>query len=228
MIPGSVLTRGRRRAVAHPRCCVRRLFSVFLITALGASAGDWPQWCGSDSKNMVSAEKGLPESFEPGEKLPDGTIALATARNVRWGVRLGNAIYSTPCIAGGKVFLGAVEKGNGTFLCLEAATGKVLWKWKAPPKQFPKDIDGFNLGIHEIPPQMGVCSTAIIEGNRVYFVSHRFEVICLDSNGSSTQPGEARVLWKFDMQEQVGAFPCDAANGSPVIDGDILYVQTSN
>src|SRR5512133_771707 len=30
------------------------------------------------------------------------------------------------------------------------------------------------------------------------------------------------------MQERVGAFPCDAANGSPLIDGDLLYVQTSN
>jgi len=30
------------------------------------------------------------------------------------------------------------------------------------------------------------------------------------------------------MQEKVGAFPCDAANGSPLIDGDLLYVQTSN
>ena len=30
------------------------------------------------------------------------------------------------------------------------------------------------------------------------------------------------------MGEQLGVFPCDAANGSPVIDGDLLYVQTSN
>ena len=76
---------------------------------------------------------------------------------------------------------------------------------------------------------MGVCSTATVDGDRVYFVSHRFEVVCLDVNGSAgTQAGEARVLWSFDMQEKVGAFPCDAANGSPLIDGDLLYVQTSN
>jgi hypothetical protein len=61
------------------------------------------------------------------------------------------------------------------------------------------------------------------------FVSHRFEVVCLDVNAQSdTQSGEARVFWSFDMQEKVGAFPWDAANGSPLIDGDLLYVQTSN
>jgi len=194
-----------------------------------ASAADWPQWCGSDAKNTVSSEKGLADSFVPGDKLPDGTIDLATSRNVRWGVRLGSGIYSTPSVAQGRVFVGGVERGEGVFVCLEAATGKLLWKWKAPPKRFPKDIDGFHLGIYEIPAQMGVCSTATIEGDRVYFVSHRFEVVCLDVNAQSgTQSGEARVLWSFDMQEQVGAFPCDAANGSPLIDGAVLYVQTSN
>jgi outer membrane protein assembly factor BamB len=205
---------------------------ALIILACGASsspAGDWPQWAGSDAKNMVSPEKGLPDSFVPGEKQPDGTIDLATARNIRWGVRIGNEIYSTPSIAGGKIFLGGREPGNGIFVCLEAATGKLLWKWKAPAKKFPNDIDGFHIGIHEIPAQMGVCSTAAIDGDRVYFVSHRFEVVCLDVNGQAgAEAGEARVIWLFDMQEKAGVFPCDAANGSPLIDGDLLYVQTSN
>ncbi len=197
--------------------------------AFSLRAGDWPQWAGSDAKNMVSAERGLPDSFTPGEKRTDGTLDLATARNVRWGVRIANAVYATPSIAEGKVFVGGMEQGNGIFVCLDAASGKVLWKWKAPSKKFPKDIDGFLLGIHEIPPQMGVCSTAAIDGDRVYFVSHRFEVVCLDVNGlGGAEPGEARVLWVFDMEEKAGVFPCDTANGSPIIDGDLLYVQTSN
>ncbi len=215
--------------------CMRRCAFVFYCLVIltcaahAVRAGDWPQWAGSDAKNMVSSEQGLPDSFAPGEKRADGTIDPATARNVRWGIKLGNALYSTPSIAQGKVFVGGMEQGNGIFACLEAATGKLLWKWKAPPKKFPKDIDGFNLGIHEIPPQMGVCSTAAIDGGRVYFVSQRFEVVCLDVNPpSGTEPGEARTIWTFDMQERAGVFPCDTANGSPVIDGDLLYVTTSN
>jgi outer membrane protein assembly factor BamB len=205
---------------------------ALVILACGAPsllAGDWPQWAGSDAKNMVSQEKGLPESFVPGDKKPDGTVDLATSRNVRWGVKVATAVYSTPSIAKGRIFLGGKEQENGLFVCLEAATGRLLWKWKAPAKKFPSDIDGFNIGIHEIPAQMGVCSTAAIDGDRVYFVSHRFEVVCLDVNGQAgTNAGEARVIWTFDMQEKAGVFPCDAANGSPLIDGDLLYVQTSN
>ncbi|MCX6906342.1 MAG: PQQ-binding-like beta-propeller repeat protein, partial [Verrucomicrobia bacterium] len=213
-------------------CRSATLFACLVLlasTALPLRAGDWPQWAGSDAQNMVSAAKGLPASFAPGEKRPDGTIDLATARNVRWGVKLGNAIYSTPSIAAGKIFVGAMEQKNGLMLCLDAATGKVLWKWMAPPKKFPRDIDGFHLGINEIPAQMGVCSSPTVTGGRVYFVSHRFEVVCLDVNGlTGTEPGEARVVWVFDMEEKAGVFPCDAANGSPIIDGDLLYVPTSN
>jgi outer membrane protein assembly factor BamB len=213
-------------------CRAATLFACVVLwasTAIYLRAGDWPQWAGSDAKNLVSPEKGLPETFVPGDKTTNGTIDLATARNVRWGVRVGNAIYSTPSIAGGKIFVGAMEQKNGLLVCLDAATGKLLWKWMAPPKKFPNDIDGFHLGIHEIPAQMGVCSSPTVNDGRVYFVSQRFEVVCLDVNGSAgTEPGEARVNWVFDMQEKVGAFPCDAANGSPIIDGDLLYVPTSN
>ena len=41
------------------------------------SAADWPQWCGTDGKNMVSTEKNLPESFEPGERRDDEGLRLA-------------------------------------------------------------------------------------------------------------------------------------------------------
>src|SRR5436190_559492 len=178
---------------------------------------------------MVSYEKGLPESFAPADKNPDGTINLATGRNIKWGVKVANAIYSTPSVAKGKLFVGGMEKDNGTFVCVDSATGRLLWRWRAPAKKFPNDIEGFHLGIHEIPAQMGVCSTAAIDGDRVYFVTHRFEVVCVDINGlTGPDAGAARVIWSFDMEKEAGVFPCDAANGSPLIEGDVLNVQTSN
>jgi outer membrane protein assembly factor BamB len=199
------------------------------LLASDASAGDWPQWCGSDGKNMVSPEKNLPESFTPGEKR-DATIDLATAKNVKWGVKVCNALYSTPAVVNGKIFIGGREPDNGIFVCLDAATGKTLWKWQAPPREFPKTIDGFSIGIHQIPLQMGVCSSAAVDAGRVYFVNNRCEVLCLDAHGQpeGEHTGEARVIWSLDMVDKLGVFPCDAANGSPLIDGDLLYVQTSN
>jgi outer membrane protein assembly factor BamB len=207
-----------------------RLAAAFLAlaatAAANAPANDWPQWCGSDGKNMVSAEKGLPESFAPGSKRNDGTIDVATATNVKWGVKLGDAFYSTPTVTGGKVFVGGLDDKNGTFLCFDAATGKRLWHWKAAPRDAPHRIDGFSIGISSIPQQIGVCSSAAVEGDRVYFVSNRFDAMCLDAAGSRS--GDARVVWKYDMWEKLGVFPCDTANSSPLIVGDLLYVGTCN
>jgi outer membrane protein assembly factor BamB len=180
---------------------------------------------------MVSLERGLPASFVPGEKRSkEASIDRATAKNVQWGVKVCDAFYSTPSVAGGKVFIGGLEGRDGVFVCLEAASGKVLWRWKASPREVPRRINGFSVGISEIPQQLGVCSTAAIDGDRAYFVSNRFEVVALEVNGQPPGPraGQARIAWSYDLWDQLGVFPCDAANGSPLVDGDLLYVPTSN
>lgn len=214
-------------------CLLLAAVGVLVAGADDARAGDWSQWCGSHSKNMVSAEKGLPDSFVPGEKQSQKrTIDLATARNVRWGVKVCDAFYSTPSIADGRVFVGGLESRNGVFVCLDEATGRLLWKWQAPPRAIPKEIDGFAIGISVIPQQIGVCSSAFVEGDRLYFVSNRFDVVCLDVHGQPGPPGpetgNARVVWTYDTWKELGVFPCDAGNGSPLLDGDLLYVPTSN
>ena len=121
---------------------MRRMICLLLIAGWlpvpevdRAWAGDWPQWCGSQGKNMASDEKGLPESFVPGTKQSrERTIDLSTAKNVKWGVKVCDAFYSTPSVAGGRVFIGGLDSGDGVFACLDETTGKLLWKWKAPPR----------------------------------------------------------------------------------------------
>jgi outer membrane protein assembly factor BamB len=180
---------------------------------------------------MVSSETGLPSSFVPGSKRSgDGTVDLSKATNVKWGTKIGSAFYSTPSVASGRVFVGGLDEEEGTFVCFDEATGQRLWEWKAPPREIPANIDGFSIGWHPIPRQIGVCSTATIDGDRVYFVSHRAEVICLDAAGQppGAEAGTARVIWTFDMWEKLGVFPCDASNGSPLMVGNLLYITTSN
>ena len=179
---------------------------------------------------MVSTEKGLPDGFVPGGKAADGTIDLSTTRNVKWGIRVGGTIYSTPAVAGGRIFIGGLAAHDGIFSCLDEATGKLLWQWRAAALKFPSKINGFPIGISENPARIGVCSSPAVDGDRVYFVSHRFELLCLDVRGQPPAPdaGKARVIWSLDMGADLGVFPCDVANGSPLIDGDVLYVPTSN
>ena len=200
-----------------------------LLFATVASAADWPQWCGTDGKNMVSPEKNLPESFVPGQKNSrTGEIRLGTAQHVKWGRKLCEAIYSTPAVVGGKIFIGGCRQTEGLMMCLDARTGKLVWEWRAPAKELPHRIEGWSIGIGEIPQSLGVCSSPLVEEDRVYFVSNDFKVVCLDARGEANAAGKARVLWSYDMWTQLKVFPCDAANGSVVLDGDLLYVNTSN
>ncbi len=66
-------------------------------------------------------------------------------------------------------------------------------------------------------------------------------VWCLDINGfrdgknegpitdeKLTGPNDADVIWSFDMIEEVGTYPHNLANSSPVMLGDLIFVSTSN
>jgi len=66
---------------------------LFFIRAVGAA--DQPQWGQRFSRNMISGERGLPESFDP-----------ATGKNIRWTAKIGSQSYATPIVANGKVFIG--------------------------------------------------------------------------------------------------------------------------
>src|SRR5687768_1322737 len=85
-----------------------------LLTSLGltvacitASAAEWPQWGGRAMRNMYSAEKNLPSSFDPG-KFKKGTeeIDIATTKNAKWVSKIGSQSYGNVTVAGGKVFVG--------------------------------------------------------------------------------------------------------------------------
>src|SRR3954447_1496137 len=58
-------------------------------------ADDSPQWGQAWSRNMTSAERGLPATFNP-----------ATGQNLKWSAELGTEAHSSPVVAGGKVYIG--------------------------------------------------------------------------------------------------------------------------
>jgi outer membrane protein assembly factor BamB len=137
-----------------------------------AHAGDQPQWGQAWSRNMVSAEKGLPDTFDP-----------AAGHNVKWSTRLGNQTHSTPVIAGGRVYIGTNNEeprdprhsgDRGVLMCFEEQTGKFLWQLVVPKRE--EDV------YHDWP-RSGISSPATVQGDRVYIVSNRGEVMCLDAFG---------------------------------------------
>ncbi len=226
------------------------------IAASKLPAADWPQWGGRADRNMVSVEKGLPDSFEPGRKRPGGGIDMATTENVRWVGRLGASAYGNPTVAGGRVFFGTddltvgeddrfTSTRGGLVKCFDEATGDLLWQLVVPQrKHLPKKLHfGFQ--------HLGTCSSTAVEGDRAYVVTGAAEVICLDVNGQTDgndgpfadearymvgpdkepvelRPTDADIIWRYDLIEDLGACPHDAVSCSILVHGDFLYLSTSN
>jgi outer membrane protein assembly factor BamB len=227
---------------------------LLLLPAL--MAADWPQWGGRGERNMVSDEKGLPATFDPGRKSPQGGgIDQATTGNVKWVARLGSQTYGTPTVADGRIYVGTNDDGlqdkrlsptqGGRLMCLDEATGKLLWHLVVPRfdcRPRPVNFDDMNLGL---------CSSATVEGERVWLVSNRGEVLCLSVRGLAQgnqgpftdegrymagpdrppvalQPTDADILWRYDMLGELKVWPHDAVSCSPLVVGELVYACTSN
>jgi len=187
-------------------------------------------WGGTPDRNMFSNMKGLPASWD-----------IATKKNVKWVAALGSQAYGNPVVAGGMVFAGTNNEGlrnpkepgdRGVLMAFREADGEFLWQ--ATSQKLPA-------GRVNDWPYQGVCSSPLVEGKRLYYVTNRCEVVCLDTQGfrdgenngpykdeKFTGQTDADIIWKFDMMEEVGSEPHNMSNSSPVSFGDLIYVLTSN
>src|SRR5436190_10301616 len=165
---------------------MRKLYLVGLLTLASgvALAGDWPQWGGKAMRNMYSPEKGLPDSFGKVEFKP-GTeeVDVKSVKNLKWAAKLGSQSYGNVTIAGGKVFVGTNNENprdkkhlgdRSILMCFDEKTGSFLWQLVVPKLASGKVNDWEGLG---------VLSSPTVEGDRVYLVTSRCEVLCLDING---------------------------------------------
>src|SRR5881396_793868 len=192
----------------------KRLFCTWLLAfSLGPNfqtrAADQPQWGQAWSRNMISAETGLPDSFDP-----------RTGRNVRWSAQLGTETHSTPVIARGRVYIGTNngeprdpkhQGDRGVLMCFEENTGKFLWQLVVPKREEDPYFDW---------PDTGISSPATVEGDRVYLVSNRGEVMCLDARGMANgNDGPFK-------DEAAHMTPTNAPSPIPVssTDADILWL----
>ena len=235
------------------RPALRIAIALCIFSAsLCSSAGDWPQWGGTNNRNMVSQEKGLPESFEADKD----KAAEHKARNVKWVARLGAYAYGNPTVADGRVFVGTNAQGlssdtrfdftkGGLLICLDEAAGEVLWQLVVPERR--------NLppGAHFGQQYLGLCSSPTVDGDRLYIVTSAADVLSLDVKGQANgndgpfkdegqymagtdkAPVELTgkdgdIIWRFDPIDELGVIPHDAASCAALIVGDMLYVGTSN
>jgi outer membrane protein assembly factor BamB len=205
---------------------------------------DWNQWAGSPQRNNTPVGQGIPSQWEIGDVDPEtGQWDATGAQNVKWVVPLGSQSYGNPVVADGRVYVGTnnmrgyIERyppdvDLGVLLCFDADDGRFLWQHSS--EKLPTGR------VHDWPYQ-GICCAPLVEGKRLWFVTSRGEVRCLDAEGfhdeendgpfteeAVTSKDEADVIWSLDMMSELGVSQHNMASCSVTAVGDTLFVNTSN
>ena len=168
-------------------------------------ADDWPQWLGLD-RDGVWREHGVVATIP------------ATGLPVKWRVPVAEG-YSGPAVAAGRVYVTdyvaregdlvngpndrTVRAGTERVLCLDAASGGLLWKHE---QDCPYSIS------YASGPR---CTPTVAEG-KVYSVGAEGNLVCLDAV-------TGKLLWSKDFKQDYAApTPIWGFCGHPLVEGDLL------
>ena len=204
---------------------------VLAFSATAAlSAADWPMWGGTPSRNMVSPMTGAPTEWD-----------VKSGKNVKWVADLGSQSYGNPSVGGGVVIIGTNNElmrdgkqagDRGVVMAFREATGEFLWQ---------ATFEKLSSGRANDWPFQGIASSPLIMDGVAYFTSNRGQVVAVDIDGFQdgtndglikdeklTGKNDPDFIWIFDMMEEVGSFPHNLSNSSPVVYQNLLFVSTSN
>lgn len=188
----------------RPLFCISSLIVCIVIGSIPAWADDWPQWLGPE-RDSVWRETGIVDRF--------GTASPV----VRWRTPL-NGGYTGPAVADGRVFvMDYVTQGDRTpspdqrnklegterVLCLDADTGKQLWKheYVCP---------------YEISYPAGPRATPTVDGELVYTLGAQGDLRCLEV-------ATGNLVWSRNFPRDYQAeTPLWGFCGHPLVDGDHL------
>ncbi|MEW6303769.1 MAG: PQQ-binding-like beta-propeller repeat protein [Verrucomicrobiota bacterium] len=179
---------------------------AFFAAASFAVADDWPQWLGPQ-RDSIWRETGIIEKFPPGGLKPV------------WRTPIG-AGYSGPAVANGRVYVmdrfvntnasarassnqrGAIP-GNERVVCLDEATGKILWthEYDCP---------------YDVAYSAGPRVTPVVHDGKVYTLGTEGNVFCLDAV-------KGTVLWAHAYKPEYNVTtPTWGFSANPLIDGHKL------
>lgn len=179
--------------------------SLSVLAACSTLAADWGQWRGPTRDGRAPAAEKIPANFPAG---------LSPA----WKIPVGGG-HSSPVAAGGKlVFMDAAE-GKETIHCLDAATGKEIWK-QAITEAYSDEWGA------------GTRATPFIDGDRVYGQTCSGEFRCYEL-------ATGKEIWKTSYENDWGVkfgpratSRATAArrgnNGAGIIDGDAAILPVGS
>jgi len=164
---------------------------VALLSAGRVAAQDWPQWRGPNRDGKIAgftAPKTWPKELSE-----------------KWKVTVGEGV-ATPALVGNKLYVFSREEGGEILRCLDAATGKELWKDKYDALGATGPSQGFS----------GPRSSPTVADGKVVTLGIRGVVSCLDA-------ASGKLLWRKD--DFKGATPKFYTASSPLVTEGLAIVQ---
>ena len=161
------------------------------VSSAGLAREDWPEFRGPGAQGH-SAERGLP-------------VQWAEGTNVLWKSSVPGLGWSTPVVAGGRVWITTAVEQRGVSLramAFDVESGKEV-----------VNVEVFKIPLdrRELNPKNSWASPSpVIDGDRVY--------VHFGADGTAALTTTGDIVWKarFEYQSQHGA------GGSPIVYGDLL------
>ena len=164
-----------------------------VVSFFQTSANDWPRWRGTDF-NGISKETGWSTSWPR-----EGPKQL-------WKANVGTG-FSSIAVSNGRAYTLGNVNDTETIYCLEANTGKVLWKHSYACSTDPNLYEG------------GPNATPTVDRSTVYTFSRKGHVFALDAETGN-------VVWSKNIHDELGLrIPSWGFSGSPLVDGKLLIIN---
>jgi outer membrane protein assembly factor BamB len=231
--------------ISHTKdVAMMQTYKLALLTAVllggnvsGLPAGDWPMLGRDATRNAVSSEKnpptywqieGVPTKYEKRRPIEWTT----ESKNVRWRAELGVNTFSTPVVADGLVWIGTTHKNPGMgrppglLKCFRERDGQLLYEYESGVHEDAQDR-------YTGTPWLGISSSPLVEGDRIWFTSLGAELVCLDIAALKRGDGEPTIAWKRDMRKEWGVYPYACImgpgfTGNVAVHKHLLYAITGN
>ena len=171
-----------------------RLFLILSILPVSAlRAADWPHWRGPDH-NGISKETNWKSEWPA-----DGPPVL-------WKANAGTG-FASFSVAGGRVYTTGFASEEDSVFCLDAATGKEIWRHSYPSELGDKFYEG------------GTSATPTVADGKVYQLSRWGDAMCLDA-------ATGKVVWSKNVAtENNMPTPDWGFAGSPFVQGDLVILS---
>lgn len=184
----------------------RSLLALLALAPL-ARAHEWPQWYGPQ-RDGIWRETGLVERFPTG------------GPKVLWRAPVAQG-YAGPAVAGGRVYVMDWQRdknedgtparptrqgipGTERVLCLDATTGKEVWKHE-------------DRCFYKVQYPNGPRCTPTVQGDRVYTLGAMGDLRCLDAK-------DGKQVWAHQLVSEYKApLPVWGFASHPLVDGDRVF-----